>query len=256
MTITESELREILNGDEDEGRGGGVTVADVHRRVRAIRRRRWAAGGAVAAALAAAVALTTPGGGVADDLDVWTGVMARPSPTVPTMSRPPGDLYPGNVIAKGGYTIGGTREELRIGPGGKPLHVTLRCSGPMRRAVVWMGDGSSQLHQCGTGPDGHTTNIYRRLEGVGVVPGGNRPAEGQVVSAVVLPREFQGDDVFEGWQEELAAARPFPLEWSLTVREMIPPVCRDNIRQLDPRTGKMVQLDCAGKGGTPSAGSP
>ncbi|MFF5109412.1 hypothetical protein [Streptosporangium sp. NPDC000509] len=252
MTITESELREILNEDEDEGHNRGVTVAGVHRRARVIRRRRrWTAGGAVAAVIVAVVALSTPAGGVADDLGIWTGVMARPSPTVPTTSQPLGELYSGDEVASGDYRTGGTREELRVGSGSRPLGVTIRCSGPMRRVIVWIGDGPPQLHLCGSGPDGYTTEIFRQVAGVSVIPGENRPAGGQVVSAAVLPGEAKGETPFEGWEEELAAARPFPFRWSLTVREMIPPVCRDNVRQVDPRTGEMVRLSCDGKNTAP-----
>jgi hypothetical protein len=82
MTITESELREILDRESDDGLHGGVTVADVDRRVRRIKRRRLRAlGGAVAAGLAAALAFTLPTGGAAPvPDDIWTGVMAQPSP--------------------------------------------------------------------------------------------------------------------------------------------------------------------------------
>ncbi|MGW3366721.1 hypothetical protein ACWDOR_27690, partial [Streptosporangium canum] len=40
MTITESELREILDRESGDGPHGGVTVADVDRRLRGIKRRR------------------------------------------------------------------------------------------------------------------------------------------------------------------------------------------------------------------------
>ncbi|MEV8632503.1 hypothetical protein AB0395_12675 [Streptosporangium sp. NPDC051023] len=82
MMITESDLREFLERDAGDGASGGVTVAQVDGRVRGIRRRRLRLlGGAVAAGLAVTAMLTLPrsGGGGAPD-DVWTGVMAQPSP--------------------------------------------------------------------------------------------------------------------------------------------------------------------------------
>ncbi|WP_436762109.1 hypothetical protein [Streptosporangium sp. V21-05] len=261
MTITESELREILNGDEGEGRDRGVTVAGVHRRVRAIRRRRrWTAGGAVAATLVVAVALNTPAGGVADDPDVWTGVMAQPSPTIPTTSQPLGEPHPLRQLANRTYKTGGTREELRIGSGNYLLGVHVYCSGPLRRVIVWVGDAPPRRRLCGTGPDGHPMDISE-------TPAATPLADGQTVFAAVLPGEIESagstaaelvegmDGFFEGWEERLAAAEPFPLEWSVVAREVIPPVCRDNVRQLDPRTGEMVRLSCEGAGGTPSGTS-
>ncbi|MER5646714.1 hypothetical protein [Streptosporangium sp. NPDC002524] len=260
MTITESELREILNGDGDgdgrEGHNRGVTVADVHRRVRAIRRRRWTTAGAVAAVLVAAVALNTSAGGVADDLDIWTGVMARPSPTIPTTSRPLGEPHPLREIASGNYRTGGTREELQIGSGNNSLGVNVYCSGPLRRVIVWVGDGPPRRQLCGTGPDGYPM-VIRETQGADHLTGG------RTVSAAVLPGEIDaagrtGGELaegmagfFEGWEERLAEAEPFPLKWSVVVREVIYPVCRDNIRQLDPRTGEMVRLSCGGQGATP-----
>ncbi|MEU6429010.1 hypothetical protein ABZ860_24200 [Microbispora sp. NPDC046973] len=83
MTMTDDDLRDLLARDASEGRGAGVTVADVDRRVRRIRRRRGAAGAALAAGLAAVVMAATaprtvtiaPAGGPD------AAAMARPSLT-------------------------------------------------------------------------------------------------------------------------------------------------------------------------------
>ncbi|MBG0818067.1 hypothetical protein [Planomonospora sp. ID82291] len=80
MTITENDLRDLLDTDSGGGPCRGVTVADVDRRARRIRRRRLgAAGGAAAAGLAAVMAVALPAG-TADVVpqDVWTGVMSQP----------------------------------------------------------------------------------------------------------------------------------------------------------------------------------
>ncbi|MEU3165601.1 hypothetical protein [Streptosporangium sp. NPDC006930] len=262
MTITESELREILNEDEGEGHNRGVTVAGVHRHARAIRRRRWTAGSAVAAVIVAVVALNTPAGGVADDLGIWTGVMARPSPMVPTTSQPLGGPFPGDEVASGDYRTGGVREELRVMSWNNSLKVSVRCSGPIRRAVVWIGDGPALWRLCGTDPDGNVVEVFTENPS-GAAGGGDRPAGEQVVTAAILPGEIDAagrtvsqlaqamDGLFDGWEEQLAAAESFPLDWSLRVREMIYPLCRDNVRQLDPRTGEIVRLTCEGRDKAP-----
>ncbi|MEV4749430.1 hypothetical protein AB0K21_23875 [Streptosporangium sp. NPDC049248] len=265
MTITESELREILAGDRGEDHNRGVAVADVHRRVRAIRRRRWGAAGAAAAALTVAVALNVlPGGGTANGTDVWTGVMARPSADMPTTSQPFGEPYPGREVVTRGYHTGGTREEFRIGAGISPMTVKVHCSGPLRRAIVWVDDGPPRRQLCGTGPDGFTMEVLWESWNDEPARGAESPAAGErVVSAVVLPGEvdragrtvnelIEGmDGYFEGWEEELAGAEPFPLSWSLSVRGIAFPACRDNVRQVDPRTGKVVLLRCEGEATVP-----
>ncbi|MEU0481693.1 hypothetical protein ABZ260_21225 [Streptosporangium sp. NPDC006013] len=266
MTITEFELREILTGDGDDGHSGGVTVADVHRRVRAIRRRRrGAAGAAAAAALTVAVALNVPlGGGTASEADVWTGVMAQPSAGTPTTSRPLGGPYPGREVVTRGYKTGGTREQLRLGSLTGPATVNLHCSGPLRRAIVWIDDGPPRRQLCGTGPDGFTMEIFQEDRSTGAIKGMEILEAGErVVSAVVLPGEIDStgktinmllegmDDYFDGWEAQLSEAKPFPLKWSVSVREMISSTCQDNVRQVDPRTGKVVLLRCEGEATAP-----
>ncbi|MGI5156120.1 hypothetical protein [Microbispora sp. CA-102843] len=59
MTMTDNDLRDLLARDASEVRGAGVTLADVDRRVRRIRRRRGAAGAVLAAGVAAAVLVAT-----------------------------------------------------------------------------------------------------------------------------------------------------------------------------------------------------
>lgn len=59
MTMTDDDLRDLLARDASEVRGAGVTLADVDRRVRRIRRRRGAAGAVLAAGVAAVVMAAT-----------------------------------------------------------------------------------------------------------------------------------------------------------------------------------------------------
>ncbi|OUC94075.1 hypothetical protein [Streptosporangium minutum] len=252
MTITESDLREILSQESDDGLHRGVTVADVDRRVRRIKRRRLGAlGGTVAAGLAAALAFTLPAGGAApapDDL--WTGVMAQPSPVMPTVSRPVGDLMIGPDIAKQEYKKAGTREEFRVVTGRVPVSVQVMCSGPLRRLLVWIDGGAPQQQFCGRRSDG-TVLAASWEDKTG------KNAE-HIVSAAVLPGELdpgmtfkelaRSDKFFEGWERQLAEAKEFPLQWSVTVRELVYPVCRDNVHQVDPATGRVVVLRCTEDG--------
>lgn len=59
MTMTDNDLRDLLARDASVVKGAGVTLADVDRRVRRIRRRRGAAGAVLAAGLAVAVLVAT-----------------------------------------------------------------------------------------------------------------------------------------------------------------------------------------------------
>ncbi|MET8338039.1 hypothetical protein ABZV14_10785 [Streptosporangium canum] len=252
MTITESELREILDRESDDGLHGGVTVADVDRRARGIRRRRLGAlGGVAALGLAAALAFTLPGNGAVDVPDgLWTGVMAQPSPVTPTVSRPVGDLMIGPDIAKREYRTAGTREEFRVVTGRVPVSVQVMCSGPLRRLLVWIDGGAPQQQLCGRRSDG-TVLVASWEDKTG------KNAE-HIVSVAVLPGELdpgmtfkelaRRDEFFEGWERQLAEAKEFPLQWSVTVRELVYPVCRDNVHQVDPATGRIVMLRCTEDG--------
>ncbi|MER7131163.1 hypothetical protein [Streptosporangium saharense] len=91
MTNIESDLRDLLRQDAEpgEGAGSGVTVAGVRERARGIRRRRLALlGGVAGAGLAVAATLTLPVTGTTGSKgDIWTGVMAAPSPGYGIASR-------------------------------------------------------------------------------------------------------------------------------------------------------------------------
>ncbi len=82
MMIAESDLRDLFDEDTGKAPVAGVTLEKVNRRISVIKRRRLRVlGGTVVAGLAAAAALVLPGtGAVAPPDDIWTGVMAQPSP--------------------------------------------------------------------------------------------------------------------------------------------------------------------------------
>ncbi|MGV9776909.1 hypothetical protein [Streptosporangium sp. NPDC003464] len=261
MTITESELREILGQEGGDGPPRGVTVADVDRRARRIRRRRLQAlGGTVAAGLAAAMAFTLPAGGVTpvpDDL--WTGVMAQPSPVLPTVSWPGReDMVPRGEIARRDYRVAGRRERLRVEAGEARIMVQVMCAGPLRRLVIRVDGGAPHEQFCGQGPEGLTyagywedrtakaAEVAERIVSVAVLPG-------EVDAGAMTVEELfaRKDTLFDGWERQLAGAERFPLEWSVTVRELARPACRDDVRQVDPATGRVVVVRCAqaGEGG-------
>ncbi|MFJ2029856.1 hypothetical protein [Streptosporangium sp. NPDC087985] len=254
MTITESELREILEREGADGLHRGVTVADVDRRARRIRRRRARfLGGVAAVGLAVAAAFTLPTGsaGTVPD-DVWTGVMAQPSPAVPTVSRPVGEPVVGGEIANRAYTVGGVRKELRVRTGNVPTMVQIFCSGPLRRVIIWIDGGAPQKHLCGDGPDGVIFMGWWQDKS-------GKTATERVVSAAVLPGELDTkekgaedlasgmDGLFDGWERQLAEADEFPVTWSIMVRKLIYQPCQDNVRQVDPATGQMVVVRCEKK---------
>ncbi|GAA2871393.1 hypothetical protein GCM10010517_31660 [Streptosporangium fragile] len=200
-----------------------------------------------------------PAGDAADvPHDVWTGVMAQPSPTLPATSQPLGGPFPGLRIASREYGIGGKREELRIGPANGSFTVRVHCSGPLRRVLVWVDGGAPWKQFCGTAPGGDVV-VAAREERVTGLSAGNR-----VVSAAVLPGEVdvEGEDVdglftrtedlFDGWEEQLAGSAGFPLHWVIMVHELVDPVCRDDLRQVDPATGEVVRLRCEGRSAAPS----
>ncbi|MEV0968017.1 hypothetical protein [Microtetraspora glauca] len=142
MAITESDLRDLL---ADESRGGpveGVTVADVDRRVRRIRRRRLAAAtGVLTAGLVVVGALTVPRAVTAEAPDdVWTAVMAQPSPSSsPSPSgRLPSQWRGVAVLAHKAYEQAGVKRRLTFQAGELPLSVYVECPGSPSYVIVWL----------------------------------------------------------------------------------------------------------------------
>ncbi|WP_182880071.1 hypothetical protein [Microbispora sp. H10949] len=151
MTLTETELRELLAGDaatgQGGGRGGGVALADVDRRVRRVRRRRAGAGAALATGLAAAVMVAT-------------------APRTVTIA-PPGDGGPAVLAAvpSEGFYLTGERVFLNgaIETGGRVLrfpytgisesvNVRVDCRDPSY-ALVWLNGRLVTQGVCGIQSD-------------------------------------------------------------------------------------------------------
>ncbi|GAA4227230.1 hypothetical protein FHR32_000209 [Streptosporangium album] len=262
MTITESDLREILRREGEDGLHGGVTVADVDRRARRIRRRRAGVlGGVAALGIVAAAAFALPAAGTATVVpgDPWTGVMAQPSPVLPTVSWPIGDPVPSRKLAGRDYTAAGTREKLQVRAGDAPIGARVTCYGPLRRVLIWVDGGTPLRQYCGEIPGGPLFVGWAEIR---------KQAREHVVSVAVLPGEVdtagkqvedmlaETDELFDGWQERLAGGKEFPLEWSIEVNELTYPPCRDNVRQVDPATGRMVVLRCPEGAGKAADGEP
>ncbi|TQS25132.1 hypothetical protein [Microbispora sp. KK1-11] len=93
MTMTDNELRDLLARDASTGGGAGVTLADVDRRVRRIRRRRGAAGAVLAAGLAAVVMAATAPRTVTIAPDDGPAAAATAGPSLTPPSLTPGVSY-------------------------------------------------------------------------------------------------------------------------------------------------------------------
>ncbi|MEU6740391.1 hypothetical protein [Streptosporangium sandarakinum] len=258
MTITESELREILAAEGDDGRRGGVTVADVDRRVRRIRRRRAAAlGGTLAAGLAAVAALTLPGGVTAVPDDVWTGVMAQPTPRY-------GARYVDDVVLEKRFSTMGERLSLGLParPYGTMTRVTVNC--PFGAELLYWEDGKYRnARSCRELPadldrSKSLTTLFpesevRRLE-IAVVPAGSvrglgRPVTGdrdarRVVADAPRTRADIGVTV--------TLTRTEPCDGGPGCRFAdeagVEPVCPGAVVETDPLDGRVVAMRCTGDG--------
>ncbi|MET9066132.1 hypothetical protein [Streptosporangium sandarakinum] len=271
MTITESELREILAAEGDDGRRGGVTVADVDRRVRRIRRRRAAAlGGTLAAGLAAVAALTLPDGGVtAVPDDVWTGVMARPTPRY-------GARLVNEVGLEKRFSTMGERLsfDLPIRPPGTMTLVVVRCP-PGAELLYWENGKYRNALSCNELPadlDRSKTvaslfpeSDVGRME-IAVVPPGSvrklgRPVTGdrdarQVVADAPKTRADMGVSVtFSRYVpcEDGPGCR-FPDEIGVAPPPTVT-LCPGAVVETEPLNGRIIRTLCPGGGGKPSPGS-
>ncbi|SNS17667.1 hypothetical protein SAMN05216276_1005117 [Streptosporangium subroseum] len=241
MTITESELREILTGEGREDRHRGVTVADVDRRVRVIKRRRLRVVGAVAGlGIVAGLAFTVPQ--VRNTVvpeDIWTGVMAQPTQTPRVVSTAVGGPILLDMLANRRYKEGGARKEFTVSTGSSQFSVSLWCSGTLMKAALWIDGKLVNAGPCG-GKNGLTYMINWDR------PQDDRASE-HIVAGAVLRTDAQTPEQVSGTadvEQLLAASKRFDLEWGVNVERMGAPGCRDNVIQVDPDTGEIVRLRC------------
>ncbi|AWS45377.1 hypothetical protein [Streptosporangium sp. 'caverna'] len=249
MTITESELREILTGEGREDHHRGVTVADVDRRVRVIRRRRLRVVGAVAGlGIVAGLAFTVPQ--VKNTVvpeNIWTGVMAQPAKTPRIVHAPSGAPNILGDLGSRTYREGGVRKEFVVATEAAPFSVRLWCSGPPRKAALWIDGKLVEAGPCGE-KDGQ---IY-------VVPWDgtqdNRVSK-HIVAGAVLEAEARIPEQLNGTADVehlLAASERFDVKWELKVNRLGYLECRDGVYQVDPGSGEIVQLQCDNEPKTPS----
>ncbi|MFG1683119.1 hypothetical protein ACGFNP_23330 [Nonomuraea sp. NPDC049269] len=197
MTITEQDLRELLDHDSHDGPHGGVTVADVDRRAGAIRRRRGQVAGSIAAVALAVTFLTgTP---AETPEETWRGTLAVPSPTWTE------DLNNRFVFLES-YREGGKPKTLTFSTGAKEVSVAVSC--PVGSyALAWL-NGKLVAHG--------------RCDRVHAVVAGSLAAlrgENKVVAALIPVASAAGADrTAAQWADEaLAFARPYPARWTAVV---------------------------------------
>ncbi|MCT9929450.1 hypothetical protein N5079_04370 [Planotetraspora sp. A-T 1434] len=218
MPITETELRDLLACDSDDGLARGVTVADVNRRVQRIRRRRLASAGAVlAAGLATTGLLVTPHTVTtrAPD-DIWSAVMAQPSPT-----WRPGEYTVTKVLAHAGYREGGVKQRLPFEGGQKAMGLEVGCPAPLY-VLVWINGVPAASGPC-RGTDASRTG-YRLFGEDGEHPRpGTNTVDVLVVAASDLPRSvrtFQRPLNMAEVESVAAGAKPYAVRWNVAVTEM------------------------------------
>lgn len=226
MSFTDSDLRELLEHDSDDGQYRGVTVADVQRRIGQIRRRRYRiAGSAVAAVLAMAVAVGFLPSALSQEMRA--DVLAAPGESVSADSGPDG-FTPGHTLAQRTFRTAGVRERLAYTAAQSPMGLTVYCERP-GHVFIWLNGVPVWNTVCGV-TDGALMGEAQWWDRARTERAGKNTVEVLVVPQEVLKRTgVQGNHPVrwgltpEETERVLAAATPVPLIWRVTVRENIYP---------------------------------
>ncbi|MEV4294527.1 hypothetical protein [Microbispora rosea] len=167
MTMTDDDLRDLLARDASAGGGAGVTLADVDRRVRRIRRRRGAAGAVLAAGLAAVVmAATSPRTvTIAPDERPAAAATAGPSPT-PDVTY----LTSDRVLLDKKITAGGRKLLFRVAARADSMSIQVECRTPSY-VFVWREGALVDQGPCGI-QDDHVDHLRSWTDQDGRVPSG------------------------------------------------------------------------------------
>ncbi|MFF4123692.1 hypothetical protein ACFYYP_09240 [Microbispora rosea] len=169
MTMTDDYLRDLLARDASTAGGAGVTLADVDRRVRRIRRRRGAAGAVLAAGLAAVVMAATSPRTVtispADDPDPAAAATVGPSPT-PDVTY----LTRDRVLLDKKITAGGRKLLFRVATRADSMNIQVECRTPSY-VFVWREGALVDQGPCGI-QDDHVDHLRSWTDQDGRVPSG------------------------------------------------------------------------------------
>jgi YD repeat-containing protein len=247
--LNETDLRELLDIDSSGGdvHRQGVTVADVDRRARSIRRRRVrAVGGLLAAGLAVTAAVYLPAafhgpGGEPPDRDVWTGVMAQPPPAD---ERPVKVFHAGRELHRTQGRRGGSLERFTFNASGRRIGVTLTCEGRSEYAFLWINGTLVYQGPCGlqAGATRYQPTWFDRS-------GNGRPGpdvgEYAIVPVTAVPDAGKGgSSMLSSVQAKqiVSAATPFRSDVEVTVNEnaFIHCTTQQDIVIIDPASGRRI----------------
>lgn len=227
MTITEQDLRELLDQDSRDGHCRGVTVADVDRRVKGMRRRRVQVMGSVAALCVAAVAVGSMGSfSAAPSAGPATGASLQPSPVRSEVSW---IAVADPDLPLAGYREGGTRKTLSFTAKGfaEGGRVSLAITCPAGSYALMWFNGRLVFNARCVGP--FAPMKFARAEEV-------RKGKNEVVAAVIPEQEAGADETAAEWAEEaLANARPYEAKWSVEVMRVVDAACLR--AQIRPESG-------------------
>lgn len=214
MSFTDSDLRELLEQDSDDGHYRGVTIADVYRRIDRLRRRRRRVAGAVAGTV---LAVTAAIGWLPSALSPGTraDVLSVPSPH-------PLGFEPGLILAQETFRTAGVRERLVYSSTtGQPMGLTVHCERP-GHVFLWLNGIPVGNGICG-GPDGRGHHPAQWWDQHGLGRTGENTVEALVVPQEALARAGvllgeRQELTAEETQRVLSAAERAPLTWRLTIR--------------------------------------
>ncbi|MFI6292226.1 hypothetical protein ACIBEJ_11625 [Nonomuraea sp. NPDC050790] len=224
MTLTEQDLRELLDSDSLDARHRGVSVADVDRRVRRIRTRRVRAVTALAAVAAAVAVLSS--GTATPAHDVWEGVMAGPLPTS-------GDWELREPVVLKQFTRGGVRRTATFeSTAPHPMAVVVTCRSDTY-LLVWLNGLRVANEPCvrGAGPPRWLRADLRSRAGR------------NTVSVLLVPRSAVPGGTLTAAAADAMASRstPFEVTWTLQVMERDTiPACDRPVVITDPGSGREV----------------